>query len=222
MLRFETTKLFYNTFKHKLVIKNNLSYIFKDKNFYNARVEIDELQYLYEENEQLFIRLHRRKVPVSTQEFFECKTLYNILQSNKEYKLRIEKPNLGIYSNDLPWLMDISSKVAEPLELWSPDPITQHKLQKNVILVDVEPAFPFKVTLGNRTKTDPSFVNWAIKNKSLIRISNKLLSKIQQDGYVAGSYFYVRDEKVLNLINLFLSSPVMRVDKLVFKEHNIR
>lgn len=222
MLRFETTKLFYNTFKYKLVIKNNLSHIFRDKNFHNARVEIDELQHQYEENEPLSIRLYRRKVPVSTQEFFECKTLYNVLQSDKEYKLRIQQPNLGIYSNDLSWLMDISSKVAEPLELWSPDPITQHKLEKNIILVDTKPAFPFKVTLGNRTKADPSFINWAMKNKSLIKISNKLLSKIQQNGYVAGSYFYVRDEKVLNLINLFLSSAVMRVDKLVFKEDNIR
>ena len=41
------------------------------------------------------------------------------------------------------------------------------------------------------------------------------LETIERNGYTRGMYFYVRDEKILQLLSLFVSK-LARVDKLVY------
>ena len=42
--KFDTIKLFYDEYPYKLVVRNSLSHIFRDKNLPNAKQEIDKLQ----------------------------------------------------------------------------------------------------------------------------------------------------------------------------------
>ena len=44
------------------------------------------------------------------------------------------------------------------------------------------------------------------------------MSYLEDQEYVNGLYFYVRDEKVLNLITLLIGDNIRRVQKLVWIE----
>ena len=219
LLQFDTNKLFYNKFKHKLVIRNSLTYIFREKKYQESRVVLDHLQHLYEENQPLQLKSHMRITSVSLPDFLECKTLLSLLQNHKEdYKLRVEHPNLNIYSNNLNWLLAITYKIQNCEEIWSPTSSIEKLLQPNIIISKNPTNYPIKLTLGNNGHIDPSFIQWAENNKKLIKIGNGLKEKILNSGYVSGMYFYVRDEKVLNLINLMISSAIVRIDKILCKE----
>lgn len=155
---------------------------------------------------------------METQEFFECKTLFGLFQTKTDFKLRVEKPYISVYSNDINWLLNVTYKIANVTELWSPDPSIEHKLEKNIIIVEHPSDYPIKVTLGNGGVIDPGFINWANNNTNLIKIGPTLKEKILESGYVSGLYFYVRDEKILDLVSLMISSAIVRVEKLMCKD----
>ena len=41
------------------------------------------------------------------------------------------------------------------------------------------------------------------------------LQEVKNNGYVNGMYFYVRDEKVLQLIQIIIGGNIKRVDKFI-------
>ena len=60
------------------------------------------------------------------------------------------------------------------MEFYEPDPLQIQFLQenKNVILVDKEPQYQYKVTLGKKLGT-PSLVKWIDENPHLAKIGDK-------------------------------------------------
>ena len=50
---------------------------------------------------------------------------------------------------------------------------------------------------------------------SSLRLSFKFLQEVKNNGYVNGMYFYVRDEKVLQLVQLIIGGNIKRVDKFI-------
>ena len=75
----------------------------------------------------------------------------------------------------------------------------------------------FKSLFKNPAQIDISFSNWLIANSDKSRVGDKTLVSIQQ-GYVSGSYFYVRDEKILIIVQMLIGNTIQRIDKLVYIE----
>lgn len=206
----ETIKLFYDEYPYKLSILNPLGHIFREKNFKQARDNLDELQLMYERSEPLVRGSHRIKTyDVST--FKESKRLFAEFTSRDDYKLRIENPVIQIYSHDRDWLIKLSKLVEAPLEFYEPKSV----LAKNTILVNKPVEYEYRVTLS--TSPDPGLANWIKNNPTLAKAGPIFLEEVSNKGYSKGLYFYVRDEKILNLVNLMLGKS-SRVDKLVYKQ----
>ena len=72
----ETIKLFYNEYPYKVVVTNALSSIFREKNLAQAKTVLDDLQYLYEQQQPLVRVYGRREEHLSFKTFFEAKNLY--------------------------------------------------------------------------------------------------------------------------------------------------
>ena len=190
MRTYDTTKLFYDQYVYKLVFTNGLSSIFRNKNLTYARKILDRLDSAEQAGKPLAVQRMRRVEPVSVTNFVDAKKLIRLLYNFEDYTLRIELSKMSIYANSKEWLTTIKHSV-DPncvLEFWEPSPLQIDKLKPNVLISDSYPGYEYKVTI--------------------------LLESCERKSYVDGFYFFVRDEKTLGLINLFLSN-IRRIDKIV-------
>jgi len=209
----DTTKLFYDQYVYKLVINNGLADIFRNKNLTHARMVLDKLDSAEQDGEPLVVQRMRREIPVTTAHFNDAKKLIRFLYNFDDYTLRIELSHMSIYSNSKEWLTSIKNTLTPECfrEFWEPN--SAYTLKPNVIITDSYPDFDYKVTLG-RAKGTPEFAKFVHNNPNLIKAGPTLIRKCEESSYVDGYYFFVRDEKSLALINLFLSN-IRRIDKIV-------
>lgn len=207
----ETIKLFYNEYPYKVVVTNALSSIFREKNLAQAKTVLDDLQYLYEQEEPL-VRVYGRRVEhLSFKTFFEAKNLYIEFSKKIDFKLRIEGNIMSVYSHNYSWLQHLATKF-NANEFWEPR-IDISKFDKNTIIIDEPSMYEYKVTLGD--SVDPSLADWIISNEDKAKAGAICLQEIANNGYVKGFYIYIRDEKIIQLLNLFISN-IQRIDKLVY------
>ena len=209
----ETTKLFYDVYPYKLVVVNGLAHIFREKNLSNAKEELDDLQQHYDFCEPLTRGSYGFKYPVEQDTFIEAKKLYIEFCKQTDFKLRISNPYMQIYSHDYDWLIMLSTKIKSACELWEPKSSNLSTLDKNVILVNHPTDYLYKVTLGY--SCDRNLAAWIKNNPDKVKAGNTCLETIERKGYVRGLYFYARDEKILQLLNLFVGK-LARIDKLVY------
>jgi len=209
--KFDTVKLFYDEYPYKLVVRNSLSHIFRDKNLPNAKKEIDKLQDLLVKGKPLTRTAFLRSESVELQTFLEAQKLYIEFNQFTDYKLRIENPLMQIYSHSHDWLINITQKIKNCVELWEPN--SKFNLQPNVILIDKPNEFEYKVTLG--LEVDPGLATWITANPDKAKAGATCLREIANKGYTRDFYIYIRDEKILQLLSLFVTN-IPRVDKLVY------
>jgi len=206
----ETKKLFYNEYPYKLGIYNSLAYIFREKNFRFAREELSRLEVMHEMNKPLVLGSFRKK-EYDLKTFFECKWLYKEFTLRDDYKIRTEYPYIQIYSTDKAWLLYISKNVNAPWEFYEPPAV----LLKNTVIMERPSDYNYRITLRNRP--DPSLAKWIEANPKLAKAGPVFLDEVTKKGYSRGLYFYVRDEKVLNIVGLMLGGS-SRIDKIVCKQ----
>ena len=209
----ETTKLSYDVYPYKLVVVNGLAHIFREKNLSNAKELLDDLQQQADSDEPLTRGSYGFKYPVEQDTFIEAKKLYIEFCKQSDFKLRISNPYMQIYSHDYDWLIMLSTKIKSACELWEPKSGNLSTLDKNIILVNNPTDYPYKVTLGY--SCDKNLAAWIRNNPNKVKAGNRCLETIERGGYVRGMYFYARDEKILQLLNLFVGK-LSRIDKLVY------
>lgn len=216
MLKFETTKLFYDQYVYKLVIRNQLAHLFREKNYTWAKYKLDELNEQFEQgSEHLYFVRGQRWEQVETEDFLVARKLFHEFTNFENMKLRVQNPRMQIYSNDIKWLKQLSKKVQSACtEFWEPSKNNAPLLEANTILSHTIKDYEYRITLG--AKTCPNFVNWIDSNPDKVKIGKTTYEVIRDNQYGKGLYFYVRDEKVLSLINLIIGGNIQRVDKIVY------
>jgi len=212
-LRLETArKLFYDKYKYKLVAYSTIASIFRNVGLDFARRELDSLQYQVDQGARTLTMPRRlywgRNIPY--EDFEDGKYLLREFTRQKDFTLRVEMNFLNIYSNDKNWLKSLQKNVNHPVEFWSPAEYVE-KLDKNQVVVEV-PDMKYRVTLRSCNR---DFANWCENNLDKIKIGNTVLSTIQYGGDISGRYFYVRDEKVLTLVELLIGTGIRRIDEVV-------
>ena len=217
MKRVKTTKLFYDQYMYRLVIQHGLGIIFRDKNISHARDVLDTLQFQMEEGKDLeWKRSYRYTVPVTSESFFTAQYLLAefTAQGHDNYKLRCENPFMSIYSNDINWLNNLMRKNLSVVSFSEPSIQDINNLRPNIIVTDEDPIpFKFKVTVGNQVSS--GLGDWITANPDKCKAGTKFLQEVKNSGYVNGMYFYVRDEKVLQLIQIIIGGNIKRVDKFI-------
>lgn len=216
MRQFETTKLFYDRYKYKVVMLNAMGHIFKKKKMSQARGVLDALQSMQDNNEALVLSTGFRKQNVTPEVFLENKRLFKAFSKTSDYKVRVERTLMTIYSNDLLWLKTVCKIAESPIEFWAPKEGTEKMLEEtNVILTRQPSDFEYKLTLSTTAPVDPGLATWIRNNPDKAKASDNCLEIIERKEYPRGQYIYIRDEKVLRLIS-FMIDRMGRIDKLVY------
>lgn len=211
--RYKVEKLFYNTYRYKLAVRNSLVHLFREKKFQFAKQELDKMQTFYNAGKPIHRQRGLRSDTIKPQDFLEAKTLLKKLENGIDFKIRIENVTMQVYSNDLKWLESLAKSVSTLKEIYEIDDNYAHLHEKNIIVKDKPFKYKYKVYL--KYFVDPSFEGWANNNRDKIRIGDILLQYIKHKNYVKGMYFYVRDDKILQLVNLMIGNSIQRVDKIV-------
>jgi hypothetical protein len=150
----------------------------------------------------------------------EADEIYKILHSASGYLMRCEHRTMIIYSNDKNMLLDIGKKIStDEVELWEPDKAVVKFLTSNadIIVIDKPTDFPFKITFG-REAGSPALATWIDNNTDKVKIGSVLLGNLRAGTkWIQGQYFYVRDENIIFLLQLMISTNISRIDKLVYK-----
>ena len=224
---YETKKLYYGKYLYKLVIYNTLAPIFRselqrkgDLSF--ARQQLDRLHADYENNIPLKRTIFRTGVPVSKVDFFDAKEVYNQLKTKTDQVcIRIGTyRNLVLYSNNKQLLCNLMSQVAtNEIDFWQPASENVDFLcnNKHIVIVDNKPAYNIRVILGKKRGAD-GLATWLANNKDKSKVGNITYQALQEQTYVNGLYFYVRDEKVLQLITLICGDNIRKIERLVWHE----
>lgn len=214
MLNYETKSLFYNEYLYKLVVKNYLACIFRDKNLNNARNELDRMQTQLDDDKFIRRSIGIRDTFVSQDDFNSSKIILNLFSSfnQEDYKLRIEMGTMNVYTNSKAVINALLSRICVE-EFWEPNKKYLSKLDKNVILVDHASKFDYRVTFNQRF-IDQNFYKWVQKNSDKVKIGRIALEAVE-GGYAPGLYFYTRDEKILQLVSLLIGHNFQSVQRIV-------
>jgi hypothetical protein len=226
----ETKKLFYNKYAYKIVIYNRLASIFRSElqrgnKLSFARAELDRMHAEYDNGVPITKRVFRSDTIIPTEDFFDAQDVYKILKkSSNEYMIRIGIGNdLIIYSHNKEFLLSIGKKVRSTnIKFYEPHVDIKEFLEKNkdVVIVKNQPKFPIKVILGRKKSNLIDLANWLKLNHDKSKVGNRTLSSLEEGLYVDGLYFYVRDEKVLQLVYLMCGDNIRKIEKLVW-QHEI-
>lgn len=220
---YKTKKLHYGKYLYKLALANPFAPWFrtdmqKTGNLKIAKSKIEEYQLLYDIGKPLYKSVYRTELPISDNEFLDAKDLYKELLKVSDYKIRVERwSGFCIYSNDKEFLLNLASKMrVSTREFWEPDSSNINILlnTKNIVLVDKVPEHPIKITF-NYKRIDASFAKWLTANTDKSTAGSTAISNISS-GYAAGNYVFLRDEKVLSMVQLIIGHNIQRIEQLVY------
>lgn len=223
--QFETRKLFFGEYLYKLVLRNELSTIFRTTLQGNkealsfARWRLDQLTESYRNNRPLYKKTWRVDVLLAENEYFDAMSIYNTLKKSNNYKIRIDPRSIiTLFSNDKTLLLGLANKLYTPsIEFWEPKEknITLLTSKIRIRIVDVIPSLELKIYF-NSNKVNAELATWIDANRDKCKIGRVALYSIRHQGYLDGMYMYIRDEKILNLITLIAGNSIRSVEKLVY------
>lgn len=190
MKELETIKLWYNRYLYKVVIFDDINFKFGLNNWYISR---------------------RHQTNDKRNELLD-------LLENHDARTRNENGWVSVFTNDKELIKKLYNKFNDSIqEIWEPDPKKVHVLkQPNTIIVKDPARHPIRVTLNDK-KISSDFTRWISANTDKVTIGNTAFEAIKRGWMTGGLYFYLRDDKILGLVNLMISQNIRRIDRLVYE-----
>lgn len=230
---FETKKLHYGKYLYKLVIRNRLSHIFRtefqrDGKLGYAKQKLDQCNTVYHEAIKNTNVISAIDIPWSSynllldqipiDEYFDAIELYHVLKNSSDYQLRIEVNQLYLYSNNRNFVVNLNNTLRNCVEFWEPNPETIETLNsdQNIIISDKPVDFKYKITFG-RKHGSTALANWIRNNPMLAKIGATAMYYCEQESWVKGYYFYVKDDKALFMAQMIVGNNIQRIDKIVYR-----
>ena len=227
MKQYETTKLFYNKYLYKISFNNSLNSIFRTEfqakgTLSLARSKIDQLTESYRRGIQMTLPVYRTWKDADEDTYLDARHLYACLIRNKEdYRVRVESFGaISIFSNNLSFLDKIGSGLrASRIEMHCPSEDVESILLNNAnTIVSASPVrWPIKITMGKNKRDYSGFANWIRANSDKVKIGDVALESLETHGYVSGYYFFIKSEKILNLVNIMIGDNIRRVEQIIYK-----
>lgn len=153
-------------------------------------------------------------VDIKPHELHQAQKVFTVISKNPN-KIRVEGRYLQLYSEHKDWLYTLAQQI-DIYEWWEPEGLLQ---PNTVVMGESMKGWEYRVTLGRNIPN--TFPKWALNNADKLRYGTVFKSVIEQGGtYLSGQYFYVRNEKMLNLATLVLGPSITKIDKIIIEDKN--
>jgi hypothetical protein len=198
-----TSKLFFDKYKYKIVLRNKSASWFRGNDLDHVASRLLNISpAVYWEKE------------LSTQDRDYAEKLVSIMRQCNNYELRIESPLLSFYTNTEADIKKLSKiDITKVKYVVMPDATTSSSLDEHKVIVK-RLDFGYKVSMGRTTQDFTSFVNWCNGNPK-IRMPKRVKHDLSKAYSWGGGHFYVKDEKTLLMVKMFVGSWINKVEQVV-------
>lgn len=200
----DTVSLFSNKYQYKIVVVCPMATWFRNSDFSSVATRLEQL-----EDGQIPMWL-KIKGPEDI-EF--AKKLSNVMSSQKDFNLRVEHPYLNFYTNDAKSIERIAAVDPSRIRYISIPNKSNPGLQTNsVICKKID--FGYKVFLGKTTQNYSNFVEWA-KTSGNVKLTKRAEKDLGKDRSYGGSYLYVKSDKALTMVKVYIGSSISKVESVI-------
>lgn len=197
-----STRLFQSKFKYKVVFTSGVAGWFRG-------ADADKIQKNYDNHDDHY---YSRNATAEDKE--HAKKLAGILSSIENWQSRVETPFVSVYLNteqDVETIVKACKNRIKYIEI--PDPSSETKLIEGTVLVK-NLDFGFKVSIGSSRQCYNNFVQWC-ENNPKIRLPKRARRDLSKEGNPGGGFFYVKDEKSLTMVKMFLGRTITKVETVL-------
>jgi hypothetical protein len=213
-------KLFYKKYLYKVEFDFLLASIFRsyfqkdNLDYALSKIEDWEQELISNKKKSLEIGTYR-KTEITKNTLEDAKSLRTCLNSLSDYRVRQEwHDKLFLYINDVDQLLNVikSLKTVTRVKVWRPDPIILKNPDPDLLVSTFADNYAYKVTMNfwKVRNKNTSTLNWIKNNRDKIKITDYSLEWADSSVGV-----YVRDDKVLMLLQMTGNSFISKIERLV-------
>ena len=218
----KSNKLFYKKYLYKVAFDLKLSGIFRKYHQKTEKLDYTTYKIIEYENELNFkpkkkhIEIgYYRKLHIVKQDINDAKEIRDALNSIDGYMIRQEyNDQLFIYLNDIDALLPVleNLKTVSKLRVWRPDPAILANAEADVLVSKLAEYYQFKVSINMSAlrRKNLGTLKWIENNRDKLKITDYSLEYAHSN---AG--LYVRDEKVLMILQMTGNNFIGRIERLV-------
>jgi hypothetical protein len=214
----KSKKLFYKKYLYRIKFDFLLSHIFsyqKSKNL--SYVKKTLFDYQTQLTKKPFVEIgHYRKNKIFSSHVDDAILIKDALIQLKDYTVRSEYNSFIIYCNVKKEILDAFNKLKSVhlVEVCEPDMNIVSALEKepNILISKFANEYQYKVTLDffKIRRNNDTVLSWITANRNKIKISDYSLNNATS--FVG---IYVRDEKVLMLLQISAEQFIKKIEKLI-------
>lgn len=200
----DTLSLFMGKYQYKIVLVSSVAHFFRNK-----KLDYAEKRFNEKENLDPFF-----KSRVADNRSFSLKVLNELKTFDPlEYDIRVEIPLINIYTNNKKHVESLTAIDPGSVKFVSLPNKTNPLLKKgDVIVKNLD--FDYKIFMGNTRRNYKDFLNWTVNNDK-IKVTKKCTKDLNKERSFGGSYFYVKGDKTLTMVKMFLGSDISRVENII-------
>jgi hypothetical protein len=218
----KSNKLFYKTYLYKVSFKLLMSNSFRshyqrtDSLDYTLSMINNLRSQLIDNPKKKYVEVgHYKKTQYTKDDIDDAEAVRDTLNSINDYRLRQEyQSQLFVYLNEPDILLSVLTKLktVDAATIWKPDPAILNNTAPDVLVSTKAKDYAYKVTVNmyDLRKRNPSAENWIKNNRDKLEISDYSLEHGDSN-----SALYVRDEKILMLLQMTGSNFIKRTERLV-------
>lgn len=201
----QTTRLFIGKYKYKIVLLSKVASFFRSKdidtikkNIINCRISPSPWQRNVAEVDLTF-----------------AEKIAGFISTTDNFIIRIESPYLNFYTNtasDIEKLAKVDPEHVKYVCLPAPGSEAELDLKK-VIVKKID--HQYRVTMGRSRQNHNSFVDWCENHPDKVKLPKRAKHDLRRDHSWGGYYFYVKDEKTLTMVKMFVGGEISTVEHCV-------
>jgi len=197
----DTVSLFANKYKYKIVLVCPVSGWFRG----------NKLDFVLEKlNEGVFPPWVKIK---SQADIDYCFSLQQLMTTLSDYEIRVESPRINFYTNNASDIEKLAALDADRVKfICLPNKASPNLAEDSVIVKTLD--YGFRVHLGTSKSSYINFVKWCDGNEK-VRLPKRAKQDLSKNFSWGGGYFYVKDEKTLTMVRLFLNNVITKVETVI-------
>ncbi len=200
----QTTKRFNNKYKYKIVLVAKAAGWFRGCDFEKVTEGL---------RSQSDANTSQWSIKLTADEQHYTLSLLTTFKKLTDYELRVESPFISFYTNTASNIEKIAKLDSERVKyVCLPADGTESMLDQGKIIVK-NLDFEYKVTMGRTRQNFSNFVQWC-EGKDKIRMPKRAIADLNKNNCWGGSHFYVKDEKTLTMVKMFVGGCIHSVESV--------
>lgn len=202
----ETRSLFLGTYQYKVVLICPVASLFRGGDFEGASKALDSWA---PGDKNSWNWQSRIKSP---DDYEYSKSLTKDLKKLKDFEVRIESPQVNIYTNSEKDVSFLEKKYTHSVKYISKPP--KAGLLEEGIIVMPKMDYGYKITMGATRQEYTAFVDWAKANPK-VKLTNSCIRDLSKSRSWGGTHFYITGDNNLLIAKMHLGSTISKVQRIV-------